>query len=170
MTVLCNMEREITAEFRNCESTVLHNAFPHKLHKVVRIDRWPPTALLIMHILSTCCKLSALATSHLLAHDFRPIDLAQLTKYFERRYPLCIHRSHFTVGGSWNKSLLLQPLQRCYREGSGSPASACVMRRHYSITYTQSLRAINCLLALGRVRNVLCGRPSICCTTAEYEH
>ena len=42
------------------------------------------------------------------------------------------HRPHFTVGGSWNKSLRLQPLQRCYCENSGSLASACVMRRHYS--------------------------------------
>ena len=43
------------------------------------------------------------------------------------------HRAPFTVGGSWNKSLYLQPLQRCYCENSGSSASACVMRRHYSL-------------------------------------
>ena len=34
------------------------------------------------------------------------------------------HRPHFTVGGSWNKSLHLQPLQRCY---SGSRVNACVI-------------------------------------------
>ena len=34
------------------------------------------------------------------------------------------------------------------------------MRRHYSITYTQSLHAINGLLAVGRVGNLLCGRLS----------
>ena len=69
-------------------------------------------------------------------------------------------RPHFTVGGSWNKSLRLQPLQRFYCENSGSPASACVMWRHYSIAYTESLRAINGLLAVGWLENLLCGRPS----------
>ena len=67
----------------------------------------------------------------------------------DRRYALCIqklyHSSHFTVGGSWNKSLHLQPLQRCYCEDSESPASACVMRHHYCITYTQSLHASSSL-------------------------
>ena len=56
----------------------------------------------------------------------------------------CFH----AVGGSWNKSLHLKPLQRCYCGNSGSPTSACVMRRHYYITYTQSLHAINGLLAV----------------------
>ena len=41
------------------------------------------------------------------------IALAQLTNFY-RRYALCIqklhHRPHFTTGGSWNKSLYLQPL------------------------------------------------------------
>ena len=69
-------------------------------------------------------------------------------------------RSHLTVDGRWNKSLQFQPLQQCYCENSGSPASVCVMRRHYSITYTQSLHAINGLLAVGRVGNLLCGHPS----------
>ena len=32
-------------------------------------------------------------------------------------------------------SLQLQPLQRCYCENSGSPASVCLVRRHYSTTY-----------------------------------
>ena len=32
-------------------------------------------------------------------------------------------KSHFTVCGSWNKSLHLQPLQRCYCENSGSPSN-----------------------------------------------
>ena len=56
-------------------------------------------------------------------------------------------------------SFHFQPLQRCYCENSGSPASACVIRRHYSITYTQSFHAINGLLAVGRVGILLCGRP-----------
>ena len=77
-----------------------------------------------------------------------------------RRYTLCIqklyHRPHITFGGCWNKSLHLQPLQRCYCENSGSPASACVMRPHYSVTYTQLLHAINGLIAVGRVGNVFC--------------
>ena len=91
------------------------------------------------------------------------IDLAQLMMNFDRRYALCIQklyqRSHFTVGRCWNKSFHLQPLQRRYCENSGSPASACVMWRHYSITYMQSLHALNGLIAVGRVRNLLCGRP-----------
>ena len=33
--------------------------------------------------------------------------------------------TYSTVGGSWNMSLQLQPLQRCYCENSGSPASVC---------------------------------------------
>ena len=74
---------------------------------------------------------------------------------------LCIqmiyHRPHFTASGSWNKSLHIKPLQRCYYENSGSSASASVMRRHYSITYMQSLHEINYLLS---VRNLLCGRHS----------
>ena len=93
------------------------------------------------------------------------IDLAQLTMNFHRLYALYIqklyHRPHCRVGGSRNKSLHLQPLQQCYYKNLGSPASACVMRRHYSITYTQSLDAINCLIAEGRVGNLLCGRPSL---------
>ena len=71
------------------------------------------------------------------------IDLTQLKINFHRRYALYIqnlyHRPHFTVGGSWNKSPQLQPLQRCYCENSGNITSACVMRRQYFITYTQSL-------------------------------
>ena len=43
---------------------------------------------------------------------------------FDRCYALFIqklyHRSHFTVGGSWNKNLHFEPLQRCYCEKSGS--------------------------------------------------
>ena len=66
-------------------------------------------------------------------------------------------QTHFTVGGSWNKNLYLKPLQRCYCEDSESPASACAMRRHYYITYTQSLHAVNELIAVGRVGNLLCG-------------
>ena len=53
------------------------------------------------------------------------IDLAQLTMNFDRWYALCIqklyHRPHFSVGGCWNKSFHLQPLQRYYCENSGNP-------------------------------------------------
>ena len=42
--------------------------------------------------LSTCCKLSAPATHHLLAHDVRHIDLAQLTMNFDWRYALRIQK------------------------------------------------------------------------------
>ena len=45
-------------------------------------------------------------------------------------------------------------LQRCYCENSASPAS------HYCIMYTQSLHAINGLLAVGRAGNLLCGCSS----------
>ena len=66
----------------------------------------------------------------------------------------------FIVTRSWNKSVHFQTQQRCYCEHPGCSARAIVMRRHYSITYTQSLHAINGLLAVGRVGNLLCGRPS----------
>ena len=92
------------------------------------------------------------------------MDLAPLKINLNRLYGLHIwklyHRQHFTVGGCWNKSLHLQPLQRCYCENSGSHASACATKRHYSITYTQSLHTINGLLAVVRVGNLLCGRHS----------
>ena len=55
----------------------------------------------------------------------------------------------------WNKSFHLQPLQLCYCEYSGSPASACVMRRHYWVMYTESLNAVNGLIAVGRVGNLI---------------
>ena len=63
------------------------------------------------------------------------------------------HRPHFIVGGSSNNNLHFQPLQWCYFENSGSPASALLYH------YTQSLHAMNGLLAVGRVRNLLCGCP-----------
>ena len=92
------------------------------------------------------------------------IDLAQLTMNFDRRYALCIQKLycklHFTVRRCWNKILHLQLLQQCYCDNSGSPTSVCVMRCHYSITYTQSLHTIIGLVAVGRVGNLLCGRPS----------
>ena len=92
------------------------------------------------------------------------IDLVQLMMNFDRRCALCIqtlyHRWQFTVGECWNKSLELQPLQLCYCENSGSLASACVMRRHYSVTYMQSLHTINGSVAAGRVGNLLSGCPS----------
>ena len=83
---------------------------------------------------------------------------------FDRYYALCIqklyHTHNYTVGGCWNKSLHLQPLQRRYCENSGGPASARVVRRYYCITYTQSLYAIIGSIAVGLVRNLVCGRPS----------
>ena len=50
---------------------------------------------------------------------------------------LCAFKNFITdrtsqSGGCWNKSLHLQPLQRCYCENSGSPDSSYVMRCHYS--------------------------------------
>ena len=61
--------------------------------------------------------------------------LAWLMMNFDWRYVLCIqklyHRPYFKVGRRWNKSLLLQPLQRCFCENTRSPASACVMQHHY---------------------------------------
>ena len=93
----------MTAELRNCEATIFHNAFPHKLYKVVHKYRWPPTAL-IMQMLSAYCKLSATVMHSLLAHDITQIDLARLTMNFDQCYALCIqkhnHRPHFTVGGN----------------------------------------------------------------------
>ena len=72
----------MTAEFHNCEATILHYAVPHTLHKVVHNDGWPPTSLLIMHMLLTHCKLSAPVMHHLLAY-VRPLDLAQLMMCFD---------------------------------------------------------------------------------------
>ena len=128
VTILCNKEREMTAEVHNCEATILHNSFPHKLHEVFRNDGWSPTGLLIMHMLSICCKLSAPPMRHLHAHYIRPIDLAQLMLYIDWCYAMCIqrlyHRPNSTVGGSWNNSLHLEPLQRFSWENSGSSVCA----------------------------------------------
>ena len=88
------------------------------------------------------------------------IYLAQLTMNFDRR---CIEKlgPHFTVYGCWNKSLHLQPLQLCYCENSESSVNACVMRRHYSITYMQSLYAINGLIPVGRVGKLTLWTPLV---------
>ena len=149
--------------FASPTSQALHliHLVSHPCHKVVRKDEWLPTALLIMHMLSTSCKLSAPAMHQLFAHDVSPIELAQLMINFDWCYALCIqklyHRTHFTAGRGWNKSLHLQPLQWCYCENSGNCANACVMWHHHSITYMQSLHTINGLLTVGRVGNLLCG-------------
>ena len=91
--------------------------------------------------------------------------LVHLAMNFDERYALCIqklyHRPRFTVGGSWNKSVHLQPLQLCYCENSGTSASASVMRLHYSITYTHSLHTINGLITVGWGGNLLCGHTRI---------
>ena len=42
----------------------------------------------------------------------------------------------------------------------GRPTCACIMWRHYSVTCTRSLHAINGLLAVGWVGNLFCGFPS----------
>ena len=57
-------------------------------------------------------------------------------------------------------SLQLQPLQRYYSENSGCPVSACVIRPHYSVTFTQSIHAINGFIVVGRVGNLLSGISS----------
>ena len=55
------------------------------------------------------------------------------------------HRPHLTVGGSSNKNIHFEPLQRCYCENSGSLASVCVMRRSYSgHVHTESNWQFNC--------------------------
>ena len=54
--------------------------------------------------------------------SWKLFEYESCVRNFIRRYVLCIqklyYRPHFgsTVGGSWNNSLLLQPLQRWYRE------------------------------------------------------
>ena len=67
-------------------------------------------------------------------------DIAGDEFRWARRCALCIqrlyHRSHFTVGGCWNKSLHLKLQLRCYCENSRNPASACAMLRQYSISRT----------------------------------
>ena len=74
---------------------------------------------------------------------------------------LCAFKNFITVGGSWNRNLRIKPLQRSYFDNSGGPASACVMRRNYSIAYTDPLHDISGLLAVGRVENTThCGLPS----------
>ena len=151
--------RELIAEFRNCKATILHNAFPHKLRKVsVTMDG------LSLRSASCTCKLPALATHHPLAHDVRPIEAddkfrsALCSMHSKTLSQIALHSRR-----SRKKSLHLQSLQRCHCENSGSPASAYVMRRHYSIMYTQSLHSTNGLLAVGRVGNSLCGLPLYKC-------
>ena len=73
----------MTAEFHNCKVTILHNAFSLKLHKVIHNDGSPPTVSVIMHVLSTYCKLSVPVMPHLLAYDVRSIDLAQFMVNFD---------------------------------------------------------------------------------------
>ena len=71
-------------------------------------------------------------------------NIEQLAKFFPPRISssisidimLCAFENFIIgrtwVGGSWYKSLQLQPLQQCYCENSESQASTCVMRRHHS--------------------------------------
>ena len=84
----------------------------------------------------------------LTVEPFVATDLAQLTN-FDGAIQKLYHRPHFAVGGCWSKTFHFQPLQRCYCENSGRPARTCIIRRHYSITYTQSLHAMDGLLAVG---------------------
>ena len=70
-----------------------------------------------------------------------------------------VHSKNLSVGGSWNKSIFKRCKYAIVRNREVL-LSACVMRRHYSIRYKQSFHAINGLLAVGRVANILCGCPS----------
>ena len=92
------------------------------------------------------------------------VGLVQLTMNLDLRYDLCIQKLLSKTELHSRRVLEyeppLQPLQRCYCDNSESLASACVMRHHYSITYMQSLHAINDLIAVGQVGNLLCGRIS----------
>ena len=64
----------MAAELRNRETTVLHDAMPHQLHKVIIDEGQSPTALLIMNILTPFGELPTQATHHLLAHDVDRAD------------------------------------------------------------------------------------------------
>ena len=98
----------------------------------------------------TCCTIFSTGAPVILCN--KELEITAGTAEDEFRSALCsvdsklYHRPHFIVDGSWNKSLHLQLLQRFFCGNSGSPASACVMRRHNSIMYIQSLQAINVLL------------------------
>ena len=77
------------------------------------------------------------------------VDLSKLTMNFDRRYALCI--DNFIIDSTLQSA------------GTGIRAAIfnhCVMRRHYSIMYTQSLHAISGLIAVWRMGKLLCGRPS----------
>ena len=65
-------------------------------------------------------------------------------------------RPHLTVGGSWNKSVNPQPLQRCYFENLGSPDSECDIRRH-----CYRIHAMNGLLAVGKVWKLTSWTPLV---------
>ena len=71
--------------------------------------------------------------------------MAQLPMNFDRRYALCIqnlyHKPHFTVSRKWNKRLRLQPLQWCYCDNSGNPASACVISHYCGLSTRKALSA-----------------------------
>ena len=83
---------------------------------------------------------------------------------FDQSYALCIQKTLSQTALHRRRELEYEPppstAATMLCETSGSPASSCVMRRHYSITYMESLHAINGLPAVGRFGNLICGRPS----------
>ena len=70
---------------------------------------------------------------------------------FDHRYALYIRKLyHWRTSQSAGAGIRASTYNRCNCENSGSPASAYVMGRHYFVTYTHSLHAINGLLKLER--------------------
>ncbi|PRD24509.1 UNVERIFIED_CONTAM: hypothetical protein NCL1_43546 [Trichonephila clavipes] len=81
--------RKMATQPRNRETTVLHNSLPHKRNQIIINDGQSPTALFVVHILTTFGQLPTSATYHLLTRDVQPIDLTALMN-FNRRYALSI--------------------------------------------------------------------------------
>ena len=70
------------------------------------------------------------------------IDPTRLTMNFDRRYALCIqtlyHNRTSQSTGAGIRAFIFNLCNDAIVRTRGIPVSACVMRRHYSITYTQS--------------------------------
>ena len=77
---------------------------------------------------------------------------------------LCAFKNYITYGLHSRPELEYEPPSSTPETmllwNSGSSDSACVMWRHYYITYTQSLHAINGFLTVGWVGNLLYERLS----------
>ncbi|GFV85150.1 uncharacterized protein TNCV_4172031 [Trichonephila clavipes] len=82
--------REMAAQPRNGEATVLHHALLLKLNKIIIVEGRSLTALFIMDTLMNFGKLTTPATNHLLFNDVWPIDLTELLMNFNCRNALCI--------------------------------------------------------------------------------